>query len=143
MFLLLAFACGPKTETTAVATSPTSGSAAVPGDKASRAFSERLMGNPIPDFRPTDALGGGDLMWNKLAFTPDMRWEATAVLKAAGESIDCMETGEWTMPEAAAGAGEGSIVLTTKRSTCPGRPNDGTLRLLLRDRSGAWDVVVR
>ncbi len=140
-FALALVAGCPKQDAGAVAAAPSGPAADVPGDAASRAFAEALMGNPLQSFSPDDG-GGASFSWKKVEFSGGNTWTATSVLSAGGEDVDCEESGKWSM-EAAESATRATVVLQTAQSSCPGRAQDKQYRLLMTREGGGWQVLFR
>ena len=105
------------------------------------AFAKKLVKNPISGYRPGDA-GGVDFKYSALTFAGDNTWTAVAAVSAAGETFDCNESGTW---KADAGEGEnaGTVEWTVTKSSCAGRPQEGTTRAQLRWDNGEWKVELR
>jgi hypothetical protein len=144
--VLLLTACGEK----AVAPAPAPVEAAsaasseptpdTPSDAASRAFAKRLLSTPVSDFRPGE--GGVDFVYRSLTFRGDNSFVAEARMSFDGESIDCTETGTWTM-DAASGDGQASMTWAMTKTTCAGRPANVDTRVQLTADGGGWKVEVR
>lgn len=142
--LLALSACGPKTSAVAGPAADASGvgQARVPNDAASRSFATRLLDTPALNFRPTDG-GGVQFSYDKLTFRSDNTWHADAKMMADGETIECVETGEWSM-EAADDASTATMEWKLVKSTCPGRPADHVTRAKVQIADdGEYKVVFR
>lgn len=113
----------------------------VPADKGSRAFADHLVRNPVNSFKPGDT-GAMVLTWTETRFGPKNRFQAQAVVDGGGEKFTCEEVGDWVMPDAAESNERASINLTIDKSTCPGRPNSGTLRMVLNVKPEGYDIIV-
>ncbi|MBM4393239.1 MAG: hypothetical protein FJ090_19105 [Deltaproteobacteria bacterium] len=114
----------------------------LPEDKDTRKFADHLVRNPITKFKPTDAASGADLIWNVLKFGPKNHFEATAVISAGGETVNCEEAGRWTAEKASSGT-EGIINLDTNKSSCPGRSGTDKYRLQITISGDTYQVVMR
>lgn len=131
---LVTIGCAPKKAPAPAAKSSDDGGinsdTVIPADKDSKSFADHLVRTPIQGFRPSDG-DGAQIMWNKVRFSPKNTFTAAAKLTAAGEEIDCEETGKWAMPDPAASDKKATIDLDIDASNCPGRPSAGKLRVLV------------
>lgn len=143
---LLLVACGEK-----AAPAPTAAAAApaaanepeptTPGDAASKAFAKRLLATPLTDFRPGDS-AGVDFVYGKVTFRGDNTFVADARLSIDGESMDCAETGTWTM-DPATDERTASMTWSMTKTTCAGRPSTLESRVQLSADGAGWKVEVR
>lgn len=144
--ILLAAACGEKTETNtaAAADAPQAESidgATVPGDEASRSFATSLVRTNVTNFKPTDA-AGAKFVYKTVDFRGDNTWEAAAEMSADGETIECRESGTWEM-DAAESATTANMTWAMTKSTCAGRPDTDNLRLKVTVAKGEYTIVFR
>ncbi|GDX81059.1 hypothetical protein LBMAG42_28700 [Deltaproteobacteria bacterium] len=114
----------------------------VPEDADSRKFADHLVRNPLRDFSPSDSTGGAGIKWDSVTFGPKNHWEADAVLTAGGETVRCTEQGRWTI-EKAESATKDTVNLETKKSTCPGRSDATSYRLVMDIAGDNYQVVFR
>ncbi len=113
----------------------------LPADKDSRKFADYLVRNPMNEFSPSDG-GGATIRWKSVSFGPKNHWEAQATLTAAGESVDCVEQGRWTMDKAES-TEKATVNLETKKSDCPGRSDSVSYRLVMSRSGNGWQIVFR
>ncbi len=113
----------------------------LPDDKDSRKFADHLVRNPMNEFSPSDG-GGASIRWKSVSFGAKNRWTAEAVLTAAGETIECEEGGRWTMDKAESSE-KATVNLETKRTTCPGRSDSVSYRLVMSRSDNGWQIVFR
>lgn len=144
-FLLLTlFACGGASKKD-VGTSPAAESVEmpkdIPQDAASQAFARKLMKNQVVNFRPTDA-SGASFVYKTLTFKPDNSWDAESGMEADGETIECREVGSWTM-DAAEDEHTAMMTWTLGKTTCPGRPEQGKLRVKVHIEKGEYTIQIR
>lgn len=112
-----------------------------PDDAASKAFVTRLIRVDAKDFEPMDA-AGAKFIYKSVDFKNDNTWWAAAQMTADGETFDCKEQGTWEMDPA---IDEHTAEMTWKlnRSSCAGRPQEGTLRLKVGIDGGEYRIVFR
>lgn len=109
----------------------------LPDDKDTRKFADGLVRNPVKGFSPADGV-----RWDTLKFGPKNHWEATTIITVGGESAECEESGRWTAEKADSDS-KGTVMLTTKKSSCAGRSDSTEYRLGLTVQDNGWQVVVR
>ena len=142
----LLLACGEKaapapTETTAAAPAASEPEPTTPGDSASKAFAKRLLATPLSDFRPGDS-AGVDFVYGKVTFRGDNTFVAEARISIDGESMDCAETGTWTM-DPASDNGIAAMTWSMAKTTCAGRPATLDTRVQLTADGAGWKIEVR
>ncbi|MSQ01469.1 MAG: hypothetical protein EXR71_06200 [Myxococcales bacterium] len=113
----------------------------LPDDKDTRKFADYLVRNPMSEFSPSDG-GGATIRWKSVAFGPKNHWHAEALITAAGESVECAEGGRWTMDKAESPE-KATVNLETKNSTCPGRSDSVSYRLVMSRSDNGWQIVFR
>lgn len=113
----------------------------VPADADSRKFADHLIRHPITNFSPTDG-GGASIKWVTVTFGPKNHWIAEAKVSADGETVDCVESGAWSMDKAD-NEHKASVALKTDKSTCPGRSDSQTYRLSMTWEKGDYEIDFR
>lgn len=113
----------------------------VPNDKNSRQFMDHLIRNPLQPFSPGDT-GSIKLTWLSTRFGPKNRFQAEAVVDGAGEKFTCEEKGSWEMTESAETTEKGTVTVHIDSSNCPGRPSSGSMRLVITEKSGDYDITI-
>ncbi|MCB9763116.1 MAG: hypothetical protein H6739_25170 [Alphaproteobacteria bacterium] len=150
VLVFLAIACGPKEPTsTAAAAEGTEEAApaevssdAVPGDKNSQEFAQKLLALKITDFRPIDS-DGAEFIYNTLTFSPDGTWAATGAVSIMDETMECRESGDWSM-DAAESADTAAVGWTVAETNCAGRESGAEQRILLTiKKGGEYEVSFR
>lgn len=142
--LLPLVACGPKKAPEPAAKHDDGGITSdtkLPDDADTRAFADHLIRHPIKNLKPSDG-GGAEIMWTNVHFGPKNHFQATSTLAADNEVIDCEEDGDWEMNDKADSREKGIVEVTVTKSTCPGRPGNNKLRLLLTEGDGSNYTVV-
>ncbi|MCB9793302.1 MAG: hypothetical protein H6741_11305 [Alphaproteobacteria bacterium] len=146
--LVLLAACGSKeTSNTAApaeaaSDAPAVSSDVVPADKASQAFAEKLFALTITDFRPIDS-SGADFIYKTFQLKPDGQWNASGVVEIAGETMECRETGPWTMDPAESNE-TANVTWTIDETNCAGRESGTEHRIQLTIRKGGeYEVSFR
>ncbi len=114
----------------------------IPDDADSKKFADHLVRNPLRGFAPTDSSGGASIKWDTVTFGPKNHWEADAVLTAGGETVRCTEQGRWTIDKAESPTRD-TVNLDTKKSTCPGRSDSTSYRLVMDIDGDNYQVVFR
>lgn len=142
---LLLAACGPKetTTTSAVAeAAPTDSANVAPPDAASQAFAKKLFATEFTSFHPVDG-AGAELIYNSFAFRPDGSWSAKGSVTVADESMDCSESGQWTM-EPAESEDAASISWKINNTNCAGREVGTEMRFRLTlKKAGEYEYSFR
>jgi len=141
ILLSLIIGCGEKNAPVESAAAPASGPE-IPGDADSKKFADKLMGLTITDWAPEDS-GEVEFKYTKLTFAGDNTWQAVAYVAIQDETVDCKETGTWSMDPAESATTAGMIWSIVK-TTCPGREAGRDLRLqmtVLND--GSFKVKMR
>lgn len=145
--MLLLAACGSKETTTTAAPAEAAAEApissdVVPADKASQAFAERLFKTTLSDFRPIDSTGA-DFIYNSFSLKPDGNFDAKGVVIIADETMECAETGTWSMDPAESND-TASVSWTVDKTNCAGREAGAEHRILLTiDKSGEYTYSFR
>ena len=144
--LLPLAACGEKkapasSGSTAASTEESIDGAKYPDDAASKSFVTRLIRVDAKDFEPTDA-SGMKFVYKTVDFRADNTWWAAAQMTADGETFDCKEQGTWDMDPA---MDDHTAEMTWKlsRSSCAGRPQEGTMRVKVGIEGGQYRIVFR
>lgn len=100
MLCLLAIGCGKKDSTSTAAPAQAAAEKPdTPADAKSEKFGETLVGLSITDFRPLNA-GSGKFVYNTLGFEADNTWRGEGYIEIAGETLECIESGTWSMEPA-------------------------------------------
>lgn len=118
------------------------GETEIPDDADSKKFADHLVRNPLRGFAPTDSSGGASIKWDTVTFGPKNHWEADAVLTAGGETVRCTEQGRWTIDKAESPTHD-TVNLETKKSSCPGRSDGTSYRLVMDIEGDNYQVVFR
>lgn len=113
----------------------------VPADADSRKFADHLVRNPLTNFSPTDG-GAAGFKWTEVKFGPKNHWIAQAILTADGESINCVESGDWSMDKADSDH-TATVALRTEKTTCPGRNDAAVYRMQMTWEKDDYNVVFR
>jgi len=145
--LLLLAACGSKETTTTAAPAEAAentpaASDVVPDDKASQAFAERLFATTLTNFRPIDS-SGADFRYNSFQLKPDGSWNADGVVEIADESMECVESGTWSMDPAETND-TASVGWVVDKTNCAGRESGTEHRIRLTiDKGGEYEYSFR
>lgn len=142
--LLALGGCGKKTPPAAAAGGSGGdllGNVAIPDDKLSRAFAEKLLTHPVTNFTPADNTGL-KFAYKTLTFKNDNSWVADAYIGDGQESVGCEERGSWKM-DAAEDEHNAIMQWTLNKSTCPGRPQENILRVKVTIAQGEYDIKIR
>ena len=86
----------------------------IPSDGISKKFAKKLLSTEFENF---DANITG-LVWEKLIFSPDNTFTATASQFLMDESMSCVEKGSWTM-DAASSPTVTNMTLNIESGDCP------------------------
>ena len=141
---VIASACGEKAPPEAAATAAAEAAPVgnIPDDAASRDFAEGLAAAKIEHFKPSDGMGA-TFVYNTMQFSPDNTWTAAGYVEAGGESMDCKESGTWTMDPAIS---ETTAMMTWAlgETDCAGRstPNETRIEVTLV-KGGGIEVAFR
>lgn len=142
---LLLAACGPKeTTTTSAVTEATAADSAnvAPPDAASQAFAKKLFETEFTNFHPVDG-AGAELVYSSFSFRPDGTWSAKGSVTVADESMDCGESGQWTM-EPAESEDRASLSWKIANTNCAGREAGTEMRFLLTlKKAGEYEYSFR
>ncbi len=140
--LALVIGCGDKNAPVESAAGPAASGPEIPGDANSKKFAEKLLGLTISDWAPEDS-GEVKFEYTKLTFAADNTWQAVAYVAIMDETVDCKETGTWSM-DAAESPTTAGMTWHLAKTTCPGREAGRDLRLqmsILND--GSFKVKMR
>lgn len=96
---LLAMGCGNKDGETTAAPVQAAVKPTTPGDANSDRFAMDLVGLTITNIRPMSA-GSARFVYETLDFQPDNTWRGEGYIEIAGERMDCVESGSWSMEPA-------------------------------------------
>ncbi|MFT4975013.1 MAG: hypothetical protein ACI8S6_000899 [Myxococcota bacterium] len=99
MMCLMALGCGKK-ETTTAAPVQAAPVPETPGDAKSKKFAESLIALDITTFRPLEAGSSAKFIYNTLSFEPDNTWSGDGYIEISGETLECIESGTWSMEPA-------------------------------------------
>ncbi len=113
----------------------------IPKDSASKKFASKLVSLEIHDWSPEDS-GQVSFTYEDFSFNSDGTWSATGTVAILDESVDCRESGHWTMDPAAS---EDSSFLdwTVEDTTCPGRESGSRVRVkMVIDKDGSFEVFL-
>lgn len=142
---LLLAACGPKepTTTSAVAeASPAESANTAPPDADSQTFAKKLFATEFTNFHPVDG-AGAELIYSSFSFHPDGTWAANGSVTVADESMDCRESGTWTM-EPAESADVASVGWKITDTNCAGRDSGTEMRFRLTlKKAGDYEYSFR
>ena len=110
----------------APADTPVEAQADVPGDAASKKFSKALLApegfnNFVPDVE--------GLVYKNVRFSPDNTWTADAAIELMDESMECTESGTWTMDPAQSPKTSG-MEWSIDSTDCPSLDSGRKLRIL-------------
>jgi hypothetical protein len=72
--------------------------AAIPDSADAKTFARALVHTQVTGFHAVSSVGAG-LVYDALTFAPDGTWSAKATVKAADETFECAESGQWTIDE--------------------------------------------
>jgi hypothetical protein len=144
--VLLLSACGEKTSaptaTASASTSAPSAQADVPKDAASQSFAAKLLKYPIKDFSPSDN-GGVQFSYKTLTFRADNTWSADASMVADGETVDCNESGTWSM-DPAENPNLATMDWKLQKTSCAGRPTDEVMHVKVEiSNEGEYKILFR
>jgi hypothetical protein len=115
--------------------------ASIPDDANSRAFAEQLVKTAVHNFSPADNTGMA-FVYVTLTFRSDNTWVALSRLGDGDESVDCKETGTWTM-EPATSASSAAMEWKLTETTCPGRPKNNIMRAMVSIEGGEYRISFR
>jgi hypothetical protein len=101
--------------------------ASMPDSAEATALAEQLVEHGINDWSPT---GSRDFKWTKASFHPDGSLKVAAKIIAGGETIECPETGTWSIAEAESKSG-GIVEWNIVKTSCATRDNGTTQRVQL------------
>lgn len=114
----------------------------IPDDDTSRAFANRLIGNPIRDFKPADN-SDALFIYKTMTFKANNAWNAQGELTAQGEKVECVERGTWKM-DAASANDTATMEWTVDYTNCPGRPQNNVMRVKVNiSQSGVYTIQFR
>ncbi len=142
IFLSLVIGCGEKNAPVESAAAPAASGPEIPADANSKSFADTLMGLTISAWAPEDS-GEVEFKYTSLTFAADNSWQAVAYVAIMDETVDCKETGTWTMDPAESATTAG-MTWSIVKTTCPGREAGRDLRLqmtILND--GTFKVKMR
>jgi hypothetical protein len=144
LFLTLT-GCGEKKPANTAASSASAGvtdETKIPDDDMSRAFANRLIGNPIRDFKPTDN-SDALFIYKTMTFKANNAWNAQGELTAQGEKVECVERGTWKMDGASAND-TATMEWAVDYTNCPGRPANNIMRVKVNiSQSGVYTIQFR
>jgi hypothetical protein len=101
--------------------------ASIPDSPEATALAEMLIERGISDWSPT---GSRDFKWTKATFRPDGALSVEAKINAGGETIECPETGTWSIAEAESKSG-GIVEWDIVKTSCATRDNGTSQRIQL------------
>ena len=139
--LLLLSACPKKATTDAPAASAGEAQVAtkVPGDANSKKFAARLIDLAITDWSPEDT-GQVDFIYTDFSYNSNNTWLAHGRVTIIDESVDCQESGRWTM-DPAENEWTAFVVWTLEKTTCPGRESNREMRMKVTiSKDGGFEV---
>ena len=96
---VLVLGCGNKTPATTAAPAQAAVKPDTPGDANSEKFAMKLLAMNITNFRPMST-GSGRFIYSTLQFQGDNTWRGEGYIEIAGERMDCVESGTWSMEPA-------------------------------------------
>ena len=140
----LPLACGPKTppEAAPAASSQPETTMDVPIDAESRKFANSLTDLSIENWMPEDT-GMADFRYSMFSFSKDNTWGGAATLTIIDESVNCEESGTWSM-ESAESASTATITWVVQETDCPGREKGKSLRAKATiDDKGKISLLIR
>lgn len=137
-------ACGPKQATVQapVSSAETSrGGPEIPSDATSQAFARELLKLQVRDWSPTDP-GGVNFRYLELTHKTDNTWSAKAMIGSDEESMECVESGKWSM-EPAVAENTAMVMWDIQQTTCPGREPGKQIRGKMEIREdGTFRVAI-
>ena len=101
--------------------------ASMPDSAEAKGLAEKLVENGISDWSPT---GSRDFKWTGATFHPDGALKVQAKIVAGGETIECPETGTWSIAEADSKT-SGIVEWTIVKTSCATRDNGTSQRVQL------------
>lgn len=146
LVLALAFIVTPgcKKKEAATTASPNAdvlGDVNIPKDDNSKMFATRILQRPITDFSPVDSMGA-KLIYKTLTFKNNNAWIAESVLGVGDESVNCTESGLWSM-DAATDDHTANMTWDVNKTTCPGRSESNTIRVNVNIEKGEYTISRR
>ncbi len=147
--LLLTAGCGPRSgETTSsgeAAEAPAASSKSlgdqVPSDSTSQGFARKLVGLAIQNHKAVDG-DGVTLVYSTLSFEGDGSWNANGAVEVMDETMECTESGSWTMSEATS-ATVASVEWTVSETNCAGREPEAAQRAEVTLSKSDWELKFR
>lgn len=115
----------PPPETPASTTS--SRGPVIPDTADSKKFAARLVDLEITDWSPEDT-GQVDFEYQTFDFRNDNTWYGEARVTVIDESVDCKESGTWTMDPAESPT-TSYLTWTVEKTSCPGREAGKEMRV--------------
>ena len=120
--------CGPKAPTTTAPVEETvTIDVAMPDSPDATAFATTIIERGISDWSPT---GSRDFKWTKASFSPDGTLKVNAKIDVGGETMECPETGSWSI-DSVESASSGIIEWTVVKTSCATREDGATQRVQL------------
>lgn len=122
--VLFLVACGekapPENAGSAPTSTPSTGKVAgAPGDSTSQSFARALVALTVKDFSASGA-SGATFKYTTLRFNADGTFSADGYVQIDDESMDCKESGPWSM-DAAESATVAAVTWKVETTSCAGR----------------------
>ena len=112
-----------------------------PADEASQSFAAKMMKFQVSNWKPSDTYGAS-FVYKTVTFRPDNSWQTQAEMSADGESFECQELGTFEIDPA---QDEHTAMVTwhVNKTTCAGRPDQGTMRTKINIDKGEYTIMFR
>ena len=125
---LLTIGCGPKTPATpAPAEEAVKIDVSMPDSPDASAFATQIIEQGISDWSPT---GSRDFKWTSADFHADGSLKVQAKIDVGGETMECPETGTWSI-DSVDSASSGILEWTIVKTSCATREDGAQQRVQL------------
>jgi hypothetical protein len=131
--------CGSKKAPEPAAEAKPKITASMPDTAEAKGFAEKIVATGIKDWSPT---GSRDFKWTSATFHPDGALKVQAKIIAGGETIECPETGTWSIAEAESKT-SGIVEWTIVKTSCATRENGTNKRIQLSYSGSETKISVR
>lgn len=102
-------------------------SAKMPDSPEAKAFAKQLVKTTVKGVHPQGS-GGASVTYNTVSFAADGKWQAQSTIEAGDESMDCKESGDWSIDEAESDK-IATVVWAVASTNCAGRENGTQTRV--------------
>ncbi len=146
VLLTLLVACGGKKEPVAAAAATEAApvesaiTAQMPDSADAKAFAKALVKTGIRDL--SVSTNGARFVYQTMTFGSDGRWTAKGAVTAGDETMDCTESGGWTIEDATS-ATVATMVWALDKTNCAARDAGTTQRVQVTLADGSANVAFR